>query len=77
VGARCEFQFCADTPRNGREARAAMNDALESAIHLYLLNRGVLITPFHNMMLCSPVTRPAQVDRLLEVFSACLGELLA
>jgi glutamate-1-semialdehyde 2,1-aminomutase len=77
VGARCEFQFCAAAPRNGREARAAMDEALESAIHLYLLNRGVLITPFHNMMLCSPVTGPAEVDRLLEVFSACLGELLA
>ena len=76
VGARCEFQFCAMAPRNGREARAAMDDGLEAAIHLYLLNRGVLITPFHNMMLCCPVTDAAAVEALLQAFSACLAELL-
>jgi len=76
IGARCEFQFCATPPRNGREARAAMDDDLEAAIHLYLLNRGVLITPFHNMMLCCPVTGGAEVDALLQAFSACLTELL-
>jgi len=76
VGARSEFQFCAAPPRNGRQARAAMNDSLEAAIHLYLLNRGVLITPFHNMMLCCPVTAAADVDALLRAFSACLAELL-
>jgi glutamate-1-semialdehyde 2,1-aminomutase len=75
VGARCEFQFCAQRPRNGREARAAMDDALEAAIHLYLLNRGVLITPFHNMMLCSPVTGAVEVGALLHAFTACLAEL--
>jgi glutamate-1-semialdehyde 2,1-aminomutase len=76
VGARSEFQFCATPPRNGREARAAMDDSLEAAIHLYLLNRGVLITPFHNMMLCCPVTAAADIDALLQAFSACLAELL-
>ena len=75
VGARCEFQFCSTAPHNGREARAAMDDSLEAAIHLYLLNRGVLITPFHNMMLCCPVTGAAEVDALLQAFSACLTEL--
>ena len=76
VGARAEFQFCAVPPRNGREARAAMDEALESLIHLNLLNRGVLITPFHNMMLCSPATAPAHIDLLLRAFSDCLAELL-
>ncbi|WP_322045950.1 aspartate aminotransferase family protein [Paraburkholderia sp. J67] len=75
VGARSEFQFCATPPRNGSEARAAMNDELEHIIHLYLLNRGVLITPFHNMMLVCPETTEADVDRLLGAFDDCLGEL--
>jgi glutamate-1-semialdehyde 2,1-aminomutase len=53
-----------------------MDDSLEAAIQLYLLNRGVLITPFHNMMLCCPVTAAADIDALLQAFSACLAELL-
>ncbi|WP_028228296.1 aspartate aminotransferase family protein [Paraburkholderia ferrariae] len=75
VGARTEFQFCTTPPRNGTEARAAMDDELEHLVHLYLLNRGVLITPFHNMMLVCPDTTTADIDRLLEAFDACLAEL--
>lgn len=75
VGARSEFQFCATPPRNGSQARAAMDDELEHIIHLYLLNRGVLITPFHNMMLVCPETSEADVDRLIGAFDACLAEL--
>jgi len=75
VGARTEFQFCATPPRNGTEARAAMDDELEHIVHLYLLNRGVLITPFHNMMLVCPETTAGDVDRLIEAFDACLTEL--
>ncbi|MFX1764457.1 aspartate aminotransferase family protein [Paraburkholderia sp. A1RI-2L] len=77
VGARSEFQFCATPPRNGSEARAAMNDEFEQVIHLYLLNRGVLITPFHNMMLVCPDTTEADVERLIGAFDACLEELCA
>ncbi|HKU00667.1 MAG TPA: aspartate aminotransferase family protein [Paraburkholderia sp.] len=77
VGARSEFQFCATPPRNGSEARAAMDDELEHLIHLYLLNRGVLITPFHNMMLVCPETSEADVERLIGTFDACLEELCA
>ena len=75
LGARCEFQFCAKPPGNGREARAAMDHELQGAIHLYLLNRGVLITPFHNMMLCSPATQELDVDQLVEAFDDCLANL--
>jgi len=75
VGARTEFQFCSAPPRNGSEARAAMDDELEHLVHLYLLNRGVLITPFHNMMLVCPETTEADVDRLLAAFDACMSEL--
>ncbi len=75
VGARCEFQFCATPPRNGGEAGAAMDDALEQALHLALLNRGVMITPFHNMMLVCPDTTDADVDRLLAAFDEALTVL--
>ena len=77
LGARCEFQFRVHPPRNGAEAEAAFHDALQQALHLYLINRGVLITPFHNMLLCSPETGPDEVQRLLGALDEGLGELLA
>jgi glutamate-1-semialdehyde 2,1-aminomutase len=72
IGARTEFQFTPTAPRNGTEAQAAMDSELEQAIHLYLLNRGLLITPFHNMLLVCPETTAAEVARLLSVFDDCL-----
>lgn len=76
VGARVEF-VCAEKPStNGREARAAMNHRLEAALHLYLANRGILLAPFHNMMLLSPVTSEGQVDRLVSELRNAVGELL-
>jgi glutamate-1-semialdehyde 2,1-aminomutase len=77
VGARCELQFCDPPPRNGRQARAAIDAELESALHLFLLNRGVLVTPFHNMLLCSPATGIDQVEALLRALGDALDELLA
>ena len=76
AGARVEFVCAAKPPVNGSEARAAMNHELEAAIHLYLTNRGILLAPFHNMMLLSPVTKPEQVDRLLQEMGNCVAELL-
>jgi glutamate-1-semialdehyde 2,1-aminomutase len=74
VGARLEFGF--GTPaRNGEESERSAWPELEHAIHLYLLNRGVLLTPFHNMMLCSPVTTMAHADVLLEHLQDCLREV--
>lgn len=76
VGARGEF-ICADRPpRNGTEARAAIHGPLEEAIHLYLINRGVLIAPFHNMTLVSPATTVQQVDRLADTLDDCLRTLM-
>ena len=75
MGARLELQFCKNPPSNAAEARAAQNDELESAIHLYLLNRGVLLTPFHYMMLVCPATTEADVSKLVQVFNDCLKEL--
>ncbi|MEZ5803316.1 MAG: aspartate aminotransferase family protein [Rhizobiaceae bacterium] len=75
VGARVEF-ICAPGPlRNGGEAEHAHRPALEAAIHVALINRGVLIAPFHNMMLVSPATTARQVDRLVAAFAGVAGEL--
>ena len=75
IGARLELQFCESAPLNAKEARASQNEQLEHAIHLFLLNRGVLLTPFHNMMLVCPATSEMDVKRLLEVFEECLDQL--
>lgn len=75
VGARVEFVCAASPPRNGSEARAAMDHALEGAIHLYLTNRSILLAPFHNMMLLSPVTKAEQVDRLVATLDEVVSEL--
>jgi len=75
VGSRCEFQFGPLPPRNGTQAEALFDTELEQLIHLALLNRGVLITPFHNMLLCSPATTCAQVAQLLTAFDAVLALL--
>jgi glutamate-1-semialdehyde 2,1-aminomutase len=75
MGARLELQFCANPPSNAAEARAAQNDTIESAIHLYLLNRGVLLTPFHNMMLICPATTEADLEKLTHTLNDCLKEL--
>lgn len=73
VGARVEFQFSPMPPRNGSEAGALLDAELEHLVHLGMLNRGVLITPFHNMMLVCPATTQAQVAQLL----GALDEVLA
>jgi glutamate-1-semialdehyde 2,1-aminomutase len=66
VGARLEFGFGSASPRDGAQSERQAWPELEHAIHLYLLNRGILLTPFHNMMLCSPVTTMTHADLLLK-----------
>jgi glutamate-1-semialdehyde aminotransferase len=75
LGCRAEYLFGPDPPRNGSEAHAASDHALERYLHLYALNRGVLLTPFHNMALMSPATTEADVDRHTEVFGSAVAEL--
>jgi glutamate-1-semialdehyde 2,1-aminomutase len=76
LGCRAEYRFQPGPPRTGTQANAAADPALERYFHLHAMNRGVLITPFHNMALMSPVTRPADVDRHTEVFSEAVSDLL-
>ena len=73
VGARLEFGP-APAPRTGRQSVESIDPDLEGALHLYLLNRGFLLTPFHNMMLASPVTTAAQVDAFLATLDTALVE---
>jgi len=75
LGARAEYRFAPTPPRTGAESEAATDRELEEYLHLYLLNRGVLITPFHNMALMCPATTEADVDRHSEVFEAAVEEL--
>ena len=75
VGARTEFQFISHAPKNGSEAELILDSELEQIIHLFLLNRGILITPFHNMMLVCPQTRGEDIAAFLQIFDECLQQL--
>jgi glutamate-1-semialdehyde 2,1-aminomutase len=75
LGCRVEYLFRAERPANGGEAAAGGDHLLDRLIHLYALNRGILLTPFHNMALMSPATTGADVDRHTEVFREAVGEL--
>ena len=75
VGARSELVFTPTPARTARESLAAASPTLERLLHLYWLNRGVLVTPFHNMMLVSPATTARQVQALLDHFDEFLLEL--
>ena len=74
LGCRAEYWFC-PLPVNGADAAAAVDDELDAFMHLWALNRGILMTPFHNMALLSPVHAEADVDRHTEVFTAALAAL--
>ena len=77
LGARCEYRYAPEPPRTGAESAAAGDPQLDEYLHLYLMNRGVLITPFHNMALMCPATTEEQVDRHTEVFGQAVAELAA
>ena len=75
LGARGEYTFTPTAPRTGAEAHATGDFALEQYLHLAALNRGILLTPFHNMALMSPATTEADVDRHTQVFEESLSAL--
>ena len=77
LGCRVEYLFRPERPRNGSEAAAGGNPKLDRLIHLYALNRGILLTPFHNMALMSPATTEADVDLHSSVFDSAAEELAA
>jgi glutamate-1-semialdehyde 2,1-aminomutase len=76
LGCRAEYLFAAQTPRNGTEAHDAMDFELERFMHLYAMNRGILLTPFHNMALMSPMTSAEDIDQHTKVFREAAKELV-
>jgi glutamate-1-semialdehyde 2,1-aminomutase len=75
LGARAEYRFTSPAPVTGGQSAAAGDEELDDYLHLYLHNRGILLTPFHNMALMCPATTEADVDRHTEVFGAAVAEL--
>jgi len=75
LGCRAEYRFQPRPARNGTEAHEAADPTLERYLHLHALNRGVLLTPFHNMALMGPTTTAADVDRHSEVFEEAVASL--
>ena len=74
LGARAEYWFC-PPPRNGADAAAGVDAELDRLMHLWAVNRGILLTPFHNMALFSPHHTQADVDLHTEVFTAAVRAL--
>jgi glutamate-1-semialdehyde 2,1-aminomutase len=77
VGARVEFMCCPNRPRNGGEAAKVIHRPIDRALHHYLLNRGLIITPFHNMLLICPATTQEHIDLLVAALDSCVVELRA
>jgi glutamate-1-semialdehyde 2,1-aminomutase len=75
LGARCEYRFARPAPVNGGASARSADALLEEYLHLYLVNRGVLLTPFHNMALTCPATTLADVQRHQGVFENAVGSL--
>jgi glutamate-1-semialdehyde 2,1-aminomutase len=76
LGCRCEYWFREKPPRNGGEAFAAADSELDRYMHLYSLNRGILMTPFHNMALIAPDTTSIDVDYHTQIFRDAVNNLL-
>jgi len=76
LGARVEYDFQSQPLRNGSEGQDVEDYELDRLMHLMALNRGILLTPFHYMMLVSPDTTEKDVDRYNEVFAECVDLLI-
>ena len=76
LGCRAEYLFGAEKPKTGTQAHDAMDFDLERFMHLYAMNRGILLTPFHNMALMCPQTETEDVDRHTKVFREAVKELV-
>jgi glutamate-1-semialdehyde 2,1-aminomutase len=77
LGARAEYRFISPAPRNGTESATAHDDELEEYLHLFMSNRGVLMTPFHNMALMCPETTRADVELHTVLFERAVSDLMS
>ncbi len=76
LGCRSEYWFREIPPKNGGEAFAAIDSELDRYMHLYSLNRGILMTPFHNMALIAPDTTENDVDYHTQIFREAVNSLI-
>ncbi len=76
LGCRAEYRFRPTLPRNGAEAAAAVDIELDRYMHLAALNRGIILTPFHNMALIAPDTTEADIDYHTQVFRESVAALV-
>jgi len=77
LGARAEYRFARPAPRTGTESALAEDDHLDEYLHLFMANRGVLMTPFHNMALMCPTTTAVDVDLHTTLFTEAVRRLVA
>lgn len=77
LGARAEYRFAKPYPKNGTAAFESADAELEDFLHVYLANRGIMLTPFHNMALMCPTTTLADVEEHHRVFEEAIKELVA
>jgi len=76
LGCRAEYLFQPEPPANGAQAATRADPELDAFMHLFALNRGILLTPFHNMALMSPATTADDVDGHTRVFAEAAQELV-
>ena len=76
IGARAEYRFVRPAPTNGTKACEAADDELDEYMHLYMCNRGVLMTPFHNMALMCPDTSIEDVKAHTALFELAVQQLM-
>jgi glutamate-1-semialdehyde 2,1-aminomutase len=77
LGARAEFGYTPRPHASGADAHDAIDPLLDDLIHAALLNRGVMLTPFHNMALMGPTTTVDDVDRVVGALDAIVGEIFS
>jgi glutamate-1-semialdehyde 2,1-aminomutase len=77
LGARAEYRFTRPAPRTGTASAHAEDDHLDEYLHLFMANRGVLMTPFHNMALMCPTTTATDVDLHTKLFAEAVRRLVA
>ena len=77
LGARAEYRFARPAPRTGTESAHAEDEDLDEYLHLFMANRGVLMTPFHNMALMCPTTTVTDVDLHTTLFAEAVRRLVA
>jgi glutamate-1-semialdehyde 2,1-aminomutase len=75
IGARAEYRFCSPAPLNGTESAQAYDGELEEFLHLFMSNRGLLMTPFHNMALMCPETSSADIELHTALFAQALSRI--